>query len=85
MLSFYSSLPFTAQEIPVTSHHDVMIVCSNLPVGKPLCMCIGTAMVCLQICRHPCQNPLLLQRLQTLSSLFNSFSVPVTYSLYLSG
>ena len=78
MLSFYSSLPFTAQEIPVMSHHDIIIVCSNLPAGKPLCMHIGTAMVHLQICQHLHWNPLLLQRLQTLSSLFNPFSVPVT-------
>ena len=45
MLSFYSSLPFTAQEIPVMSHHDVVIICSNLPVGKPLHMCIGNKQV----------------------------------------
>ena len=76
----YSSLPFSAQEIPVTSHYDVMIVCSNLPVGKPLHMHIGTAMVHLQICQCPHQNPLLLQRLQTSPSLFNPFSMPVTLS-----
>ena len=70
MLSFYSSLPFTAQEILVMSYHDIMIVCSNLLAGKPLCMHIGTAMVHLQICQHPRQNPQILRRLQTLLSLF---------------
>ena len=60
-------------------HNDVMIVCSILPMGKPLHMCIGTAMVCLQICQHPHWNPLLLQKLQTSSSLFNPFSMPVTH------
>ena len=80
MLSFYSSLPFTAQEILMTSHDDVMIICSIFLAGKPLHMCIGTAMVCLRICRHPHRNPLLLQKLRTSSSLFNPFSMPVTYS-----
>ena len=79
MLSLYSSLPFSAQEIIMTSHSDVMIVCSIFPVGKPLCMCIGTTMVCLCIHWHPCQNPLLLQKLRTSLSLFNPFSMPVTY------
>ena len=60
MLSLYSSLPFTAQEIPMMTHHHVMIICSNLPAGKPLHMHIGTAMVHLQICWHPHWNPLLL-------------------------
>ena len=72
MLSFYSSLPFTAWEIFVTSYHDVMIVCFNLLVGKPLHMHIGTAMVHLWICQCPHQSPQILQRLQTSLSLFQS-------------
>ena len=78
MPSFYSSLPFTAREILMMSHNDVIIICSILLAGKPLHMHIGTAMVHLRICRHPCRNPLLLQKLQTSSSLFNPFYVPVT-------
>ena len=31
------------------SYQDVMIICSDLPAGKPLCMHIGTAMVRLHI------------------------------------
>ena len=80
MLSLYSSLPFLTQEILMTSHSDVMIICSIFPVGKPLCMHFGNAMVCLCICWHPHWNPLLLQKLQTSSSLFNPFSMPVTLS-----
>ena len=82
MLSLYSSLPFSAQEILMMSHSDVMIVCSIFLVGKPLHTCIGTAMVCLRIYRCPRQNSLLLQKLQTSSSLFNPFSMPVTYMLF---
>ena len=37
--------------------HDIMIICSDLPAGKPLCLHIGTAAVHLHICQHPCQNP----------------------------
>ena len=33
-------------------------------------MHISTTMVHLQMCWHPCQNPLLLQKLQTSSSIF---------------
>ena len=80
MLSLYSSLPFLAQEILMTSHSDVMIVCSIFPAGKPLHMHVQTAIVYLHICQCPHQNPLLLQKLQTSSTLFNPFSVPVTLS-----
>ena len=62
------------------SHNDVMVICSILPVGKPLCMHIETAMVHLKIFQPPRQNPLLLQKLQTSLSLFNPFSMPVTLS-----
>ena len=53
--------PNIAQEITVTSFHDVMIICSNLKVGKPLCMHRGNAIVCLCICWHHHQSPQLLQ------------------------
>ena len=46
-----------AWEILMMSFHDVMIVCSDLPVGKPLHMHIRTAAIHLCICWHPCQNP----------------------------
>ena len=70
MLSLYSSLPFLAQEILMTSHSDVIIVCSFFLVGKPLCMHTQTAIVHLQMHQCPRQNPLQLQKLQTLSSIF---------------
>ena len=79
MLSLYSSLPFLAQEILMMSHSGVMIVCSIFLVGKPLHMHNQTSIVHLHICQHPHQNPLLLQKLQTSLSLFNPFSMPVTY------
>ena len=40
---------------------DVMIVCFDLPAGKPLCMCTRSTTIRLHICRHPHQNPKLLQ------------------------
>ena len=64
-----------AQEILMTSWNDVMIVCSNPPVGKPLCMHIGTADVCLHIHWHSCQNP------QTLQMHLNLFICSLTQYL----
>ena len=80
ILSIYRSLPFLTQEILMMSHSDIMIVCSIFPVGKPLCMCIQTTIVHLQICQCPHWNPLLLEKLQTSSSFFKPISVPVTLS-----
>ena len=40
--------------------------------GKPLCMCIGTTTVHLQICQCPHQNSQILWKLQTSLSLFQS-------------
>ena len=54
----------------MTSHSDVIIVCSVFPAGKPLCMHTQTNIVCLQMCPSPHQNPLLLQKLQTSLSIF---------------
>ena len=45
----------------VMSFHDITIICSDLPVGKPLHMCIRIANVHLCICQHPCQNPQILR------------------------
>ena len=64
----------------MTLHSDVMIVPSIFLVGKPLHMCIQTAIVHLDIHRHPCWNPLLLRKLQTSFFIFNPFSVSVTLS-----
>ena len=61
------------------SYQDVMIICSDLPVGKPLCMHIGTAMVHLHIFQHPCQNPKYYQSSKPFHLFPNPFSVPVTY------
>ena len=52
--------PNIAWEITVTSFHHVMIVCSNLLVGKPLHMHRGNAIVHLHVCWHHHQNPQLL-------------------------
>ena len=41
--------------------NDVMIVCSDPPVGKPLHMYIRTANIHLHIHQHLCQNPQILQ------------------------
>ena len=40
--------------------HDIMIICSDPPVGKPLHMHIRTTNIHLCICQHPCQNPQIL-------------------------
>ena len=62
------------------SYHDVMIVCSDLPVEKPLCMHIGTAMVCLHICRHPHWNPKYYKSSKPLCLFPNLIFMPVTLS-----
>ena len=49
-----------AREIIVMSFYDVMIICSTLLVGKPLCMCKGNAIIHLHICWHCHQNLQLL-------------------------
>ena len=54
----------------MASHSDVMIICSIFLVGKPLHMCISAAMVHLRMFQHAHWNPLLLQKLQTSSSIF---------------
>ena len=60
------------------SYHDIMIICSDLPVGKPLHMCIGTAMVHLHICQHPSQNPKYYKNSEPLWLFLNPIFVPVT-------
>ena len=62
------------------SLHDVMIICSDLLAGKPLHMHIGTTMVCLHICWHPCQNPKYYESSEPLHLLPNLISMPVTLS-----
>ena len=49
-----------------------MIICSINLMGKPLCMCTRTAIVCLYTHRHPCQINRKLWRLQTSLSLFQT-------------
>ena len=56
--------PQIAQEIIVTLFYDVMIICSTLLAGKPLCMHKGNTIIGLHICWHCCQNPQLLSLLQ---------------------
>ena len=63
----------------MTLYQDIMIACSDLPVGKPLCMCIGTAMVHLCIHGHPHQNPKYYESSEPFHLFPNPFSVPVTY------
>ena len=60
--------------------HDVMIICSVLPVGKPLCMCIGTTLVHLHICWHPCQNPKYYESSKSLCLFPYPIFMPVTLS-----
>ena len=62
------------------SLHDIMIICSDLPVGKPLHMCIGTAMVSLHICRHPCWNPKYYKSSEPLHLFPDLIIMPVTLS-----
>ena len=61
------------------SYQDVMIICSDLPVGKPLCMCRRTGMVHLHIHRHPCRNPKYYESSKPFCLFPNAFSMPVTY------
>ena len=61
------------------SYRDVMILCSDFLVGKPLCMCIRTAMVHLHICQHPHQNPKYYESSELLHLFPIPFSIPVTY------
>ena len=58
-----------SKEILVTSHNDVVIICSDLLAGKPLCMHIGTTSVHLHIHQHPCWNPKYYESSWTSSSL----------------
>ena len=60
--------------------HDIMIICSDLPMGKPLCTHIGTAMVCLHICWHPCWNPKYYESSEPLRLFPNLIFMPVTLS-----
>ena len=62
----------------MTSYQDIMIICSDFPVGKPLCMHIGTVMVCLHIHQHPHQNPKYYESSKPLSLFPYPFSMPVT-------
>ena len=52
--------PQIAWEMTVRSFYDIMIICSTLLVGKPLCMQKGNAIIHLCICQHCHQNPYLL-------------------------
>ena len=64
--------------------HDIISRCHDhllkFPVGKPLCMHIGTAMVCLHICWHPCWNPTYYKSSKPLCLFPNPFSMSVTLS-----
>ena len=62
------------------SYPDVMIICSDLPVGKPLHMHIGTAMIRLHIHWHPCQKPKYYKSPEPCCLFPNLISVPVTLS-----
>ena len=64
----------------MTSYHDIMIVCSDLPVGKTLCMCIGTTMAHLHICQCPHQNPKYYESSEPLCLFPNLIFMPVTLS-----
>ena len=64
------------------SFHDIRIICPDLPVGKPLHMHIGTAMVCLHICQHPHQNPKHYESSEPLCLFPNLIFEPVTYICY---
>ena len=64
----------------MTSHIDVMIICSDLPAGKPLHMCTGTAMVCLHICQCQCHNPNYYESSEPLHLFLNPSSMPVALS-----
>ena len=64
----------------MASPHDVMIICSDLPAGKPLCMHAQTANVCLCICQCPPQNPKYYKSSEPLCLFPNLNSLPVTLS-----
>ena len=60
--------------------HDIMIICSDLPVGKPLHVCIRTAMVHLHIHQHPCWDPKYYESSKPLCLFPNPIFMPVTLS-----
>ena len=57
-----------------------MVVCSDLPVGKPLCMHTRTADVCLHIHWHPHWNPKYYESSEPLCLFPDPIFMPVTLS-----
>ena len=63
----------------MTSPCDVMIVCSIILAGKPLCMCRQSAVVCLHFCQHPHQLTVLTKSSECRHFVSEPIFVPVTY------
>ena len=59
-----------------------MIICSDLPAGKPLHMHARTTDVHLHICQHPCQTPKYYKSSKPLCLFPNPNFMPVTYLQY---
>ena len=59
--------------------HDVMIVCSDLPAGKPMHMHIGTATICASTSIHA-RTPNTTKASEPLCLFLNPILVPVTLS-----
>ena len=72
--------PCYAREILVTSLNDVMIVCSVILAGKPLCMCRRSANGRLHTCRHPCQLTVLTESTECHHFISKPIFMPVTLS-----
>ena len=63
----------------MTSPHDVMIVCSIILAGKPLCMHRQSAMVHLCFHQHPHQLTVLTESSECHRFVSEPVFVPVTY------
>ena len=68
-----------AQKILMMSFHDIMIVCSDLPAGKPLHMCIRIATVCASAGIHA-RTPNTMNASEPHCLFLNPIFTPVTLS-----
>ena len=78
-LSFLYFPPFYARVILMTSLNDIMIVCSIILVGKPLCMCRQSTNSCLHTHWHPCQLTVLTESTKCHRFVSKPIFMPVTY------
>ena len=71
--------PFYTQEILMMLLNDVMIVCSVILAGKPLCMHRSSANGCLHTHQCPCQLTILTESTKCLHFVSRPIFMPVTY------